>query len=72
MAKKKTGDADFARRLRALMESRELSVYALVTITGLSESSLYGYVNARFQPSLYALKRIREALCCDWDELLGE
>ncbi len=72
MARRNNGDADFARRLCALMESREVTQPRLVDMTGLSLNSVYGYTHARQQPSLYALKRIREALCCDWDELLGK
>ncbi len=72
MAKRKTGDADFARRLRGLIKSRETNTLVLARMTGLSETSIYGYTHATTQPSLYALKQIRRALCCDWDELLGK
>ena len=48
------------------------SVKAFAKSSGVYYHTLLGYVSGEHEPTRRKLCRIREALGCTWDELLGE
>lgn len=65
----------FARRLRALMASRGLSVKALLWAmdeTPDKSQKVYSWLSGERVPSYEGLLRLHRALRCSWGELMGE
>lgn len=64
-------DRMFADRLYGLMQERRVDVIWLAKRVDLNKNTIYRYLNAQRQPPLPVLRRIKAALICTWDELLG-
>ena len=65
-------EPDFARNLRKLMAERDMSAKQFSRASGINHASVYDYLNGRHEPNCPMLRRIRAALGCTWDELLGD
>jgi transcriptional regulator with XRE-family HTH domain len=62
---------DFGARLAAALDRRGWNQRDLVRRSGLSVAVVSYSVNGLTNPTLSTLLRMREALGCGWDELLG-
>ena len=69
---KATGDREFARRLRALMDERDMTQAYLAAKADVQPSRVSGWACEREGITLHNLRRVRSVLGCTWDELLGE
>ena len=65
-------DMEFARNLRRAMAERGVSAKALAMDTGISRSTIDYLLSGRRSPTHSTARRIRDALGCTWDELLGD
>lgn len=65
-------DMEFARSLRKAMAERGVSAKALAMDTGISRSTIDYLLAGRRSPTRSTAARIRDALGCTWDELMGE
>lgn len=66
-----TFDYPFHIRLQRLMYDKDMSQSELARRVGVGRSCMHNWYWGIRQPNLDALKRIRRALCCEWDELMG-
>lgn len=64
-------DLTFARRLEQILMARKIYPSQLARMTGLSRSSIYGYIDGTIQPKAYVIIRIAQALNVSADWLLG-
>lgn len=63
---------DFPRMLRRAMASRGMDVRALHEAMGsVRLATVYHWVNGRSLPSLDLVGELRDALGCEWKDLLG-
>ena len=65
------GDVALARNMRRLMADRGWSAKRMTYETELSRSTVDYLLNGQRGATLAVLRRIRSALGCTWDELLG-
>lgn len=68
----KSGDAQFAARLRIILRERDRTPAWLDRRCGFSCANASHWLAMRHAPSLAKLRRVKRALGCSWDELLGE
>ena len=61
----------FGERLRNLIKNGGLTQVAFAEKIGVRQSQVSGWIQGRHGPTLSTLRRIRDALGCTWDELLG-
>lgn len=65
------GDAEFARRLRRLIRASGKTTDAFADEFGVTRAHIHRWCNLRNAPTLYSLRRVKAALGCTWEELLG-
>ena len=61
---------DFARKLKAMMNERGLSVRELGRRADVAPTTISGYLNLRYMPSVRGVVNITHALGCDITELM--
>ena len=61
----------FGERLRGLIKNGGLTQVTFAEKIGVRQSQVSGWIQGRHGPTLATLRRIRDALGCTWDELLG-
>lgn len=61
---------DFARKLKAKMNERGLSVRELGRRADVAPTTISGYLNLRYMPSVRGVVNITHALGCDINELM--
>lgn len=71
-AKQRPAAVGFAMRLTSLMRSRGMSQTKLAETIGTKQSVVSRLCNAYCVPRIDTVAKVREALECSWDELLGE
>lgn len=73
MAGVMAGDVQLSRNLRRLMCERGMSVRTLTKKLCNKKSGglVYAWLNCERNITLYSLRRLKAALGCTWDELLG-
>ena len=64
-------DGTFASMLRDAMFARDYSAKRLAYETGLDVNTVNAYMSGMRVPTYGSLRKIRDALDCEWDELLG-
>ena len=64
-------DSWFARRLRRTLGDMGISQRKLARMSGLSDACISRYMSGSRLPNLHNVKRIRDALGCTWEEILG-
>ncbi len=62
---------EFAERVKELMQLHRESVKSLSEATGITQSSIYGYLGGRHLPSLAGALRISDHFLCPLDFLFG-
>jgi DNA-binding XRE family transcriptional regulator len=60
---------EFGRRLSSLMNRKGITQYDLACLTGLSQSSISGYINGKRIPSAFNCSKIIKTLHCSDDEI---
>jgi predicted transcriptional regulator len=65
-------EPDFARNLNRLIAERGMTPAQFRERSGINGTTVYEYLNGTHVPSYAMLRRIRAAIGCTWDELLGE
>ena len=71
MAVRRTGDPEFADRLRALLERRGESALGLDRRCGFCEGMTTAWLTEKHGPTLKNLRVVKMALGCTWNDLLG-
>lgn len=66
-----TFDYPFHIRLQHIMYDKDISQSELARRVGVSRSCMNNWYWGIRNPNIEALKRIRRALGCEWDELMG-
>lgn len=66
-----SADAEFGKRLRVLRRRQGLLQGEFAEKCGLSDNAVRSYEQGVRYPTLWSLKKMRQALGCTWDELLG-
>ena len=61
----------FDERLRKVMRERGYSTKRLSYETGISKSTIDYRRSGKRQPTYSTIKRIKEAMGCSWEELMG-
>lgn len=67
--------AEFARRLRMLMDARGLNAKSLLWAmddTPENTTKVYGWLSGDRTPSYESLLKLHRVLRCSWRELMGE
>lgn len=62
----------FGDRLRAALRRRGMSMHELARRSGMACAAVSYYCNGLRDPGLSRLVRLRRALGCTWEELMGE
>jgi transcriptional regulator with XRE-family HTH domain len=71
-AKQRPAAVGFAMRLTSLMRSRGMSQTKLAETIGSTQSVVSRLCNAYAVPRVDTVAKMRDALGCSWDELLGD
>lgn len=62
---------EFGARLRSLMDGRGMTVRDVSDSAGVSTNTVASALRGDRYPTLWTLIRLRDALGCSWDDLLG-
>jgi transcriptional regulator with XRE-family HTH domain len=62
---------EFSERLKAVAKARGVSMAKLAKDSGISRSALSNFTAGTRRPSYKVMVKLRNALGCSWDELLG-
>lgn len=65
-------DDMYGDNLKRLIKENGLTQRKLAEIADLPHQTIESHVSKRRSPTLYSLRKIRHALDCTWDDLLGE
>lgn len=63
---------NFAERLKTLIEKSDMNQKQLSEVSGITEAAISRYLHGTRMPNMVALCKMKNALGCDWDELIGE
>lgn len=64
-------DETFTSRLLSLAAKEGMTIRALARVSGVSANTIGNYINGHSAPTLPRLRKLKDALDCTWDELLG-
>ena len=65
-------DGTIVRNLRRMISERGMTATTVAYKSGLCPATVYNYLRGARTPTVDALRKMRAALGCTWDELLGD